>query len=300
MKNNCKDVRERGFTLVELLVAIAAGALLISAVYNLFIVQNKTYADQNTVADIQQNVRSAMSILASEMRQAGYGFSIIGTYTSESGTVYAVTPSNSSTAPDEITIRYGVNPDPNNPDTQVTLSAAMTDSVSSALEVSNTTGFATGDSVIISDGQNAACLVLNGNPSGNTLPYSPTASNIFPSGGFPAGSAVYKLRTVGFRVNNNVLQMNVDNGGWQDLVNHIEDLQFAYRGTSTPSGTWLDNPSPVNQTTLNNIQVFILARAEAADPHFNGQRPALRDHAAGAADHFRRRLLSSTLRMRNL
>lgn len=295
-----KGTTEAGFTLVELLVAIAVGALLISAVYSLFVVQNKTYADQNTVADIQQNVRAAMGILSTELRLAGYGFSTDGTYTSASGIFYAVTPSNSSTGPDGITIRYGINPDPNNPDTQVTLAADMIDSVTSPLVVSNSAGFAAGDSVIITDGQNAVALVLNNPPSGNTLPYTPTASNILPSGGFPNGSAVYKLRVVGFRINNNVLQMNINNGSWQDLVNNIEDLQFAYRGTSTPTGTWVDNPSPVNQDTVNNIQVYLVSRAGSADPYFSGQRPALRDHPVGPVDHFRRRVLSSTLWLRNL
>jgi type IV pilus assembly protein PilW len=291
---------ERGFTLVELLVAIAAGALLIGAVYNLFIVQNKSYAQQNQVAEMQQNIRSALSVLAAEIRQAGYGLGINGTYMSSGGSVYAVTPSNSTTASDGITICYGINPDPNNPDTAVTLTQPMTDSLSSPLVVSNATGFASGDSVIISDGQNAVSLVLNGNPSGNTLPYTATASNILPAGGFPVGSSVYKLRTVSFRVNNTVLQMSVNGGSWQDLVNNIEDVQFAYRGTSTPSGAWVDNPSPVNQTTLNNIQLFIVARTELADPQYTGQRPTVRDRAAGSADHYRRRLLSSTLRIRNL
>jgi len=295
--------RRAGFSLVELMVAIAVGGLVVTGIYNIFTIQNQTYATQNSVTDLQQNVRLAMSVLSSDLRMAGFGFSSSGSYTSPSNTtIYAVSPTNSTSTADSITIRYGINPDPNNPNTIVTSTSAMTNSTSggSALQVSNTTGFASGDYVIISDGQNAVCLQLNGAPSGNTLPYAATASNIIPSGGFPAGNNIFKLRQVGYRVSNNILQSQTDNGTWQDVVNNIEDLQLAYRGTATPVGTWLDNPSPVSQTTLNNIQLNILARAGVPDSRFTGQRPAIRDHAAGVSDQYRRRVLTSTVRTRNL
>ncbi|MEW6188013.1 MAG: prepilin-type N-terminal cleavage/methylation domain-containing protein [Thermodesulfobacteriota bacterium] len=291
--NKGTPLKQTGFTLVELLVAIATGALLVSAIYSLFIMQNHSYANQNNVADMQQNVRIAMSVLSSDLRMAGYGFSINGTYISPTNTtVYAVTPTNSSIAPDSITIRYGVN--------GTTLSAAITNSTGAALQVTGTSGFVSGDFVIISDGQNAACLQLNGAPAGNMLPYAATAVNIFPSGGFAAGSNVYVLRQVSYQVSNNILQSRTDNGAWQNVVNYVEDLQLAYRGTSTPVGTWVDNPIPVNQTTLNNIQLNIMSRTGMADSKFTGQRPALRDHSAGLSDNFRRRVLTSTVRTRNL
>jgi Tfp pilus assembly protein PilW len=250
---------------------------------------------------MQQNVRMAMTVLAADLRMAGFGFSMSGNYTSAGGTIYAVTPTNSNISPDSITIRYGVNPDPANPNTIVTLTNAMANSNSGiSLVVSNVTGFAVGDTVLISDGQNASCLLISGVPSGNTLPYTKTAANIFPTGGFAAFSHIYKLKQVSYQVANIVLQSQTNGGAWQDVVNNIEDLQLAYQGTSTPSGTWVDNPNPIDQTTVTNVQLNILARSNNQDFQFTGQRPLIRDHAAGSSDHYRRRLLTSTISIRNL
>jgi len=294
--------KNSGFSLIEMLVAILVGGLIVSAVYSLFILQNKSYVNQNLTAEMQQNVRMAMNVLAADLRLAGFGFSMSGNYTSAGGTIYAVTPTNSSNGPDSITIRYGVNPDPAKPNTTVSLTNAIANSNSGiSLVVSNVNGFAVGNTVVISDGQNASCLQVTGiNTGALSLQYTSVTPNIFPSGGFAAGSHIYKLRQVSYQVANNVLQSQTNGGAWQDVVNNIEDLQLAYQGTSTPSGTWVDNPSPVNQTTVTDVQLNILARSNDQDFQFTGQRPLIRDHAVGSSDHYRRRLLTSTIRIRNL
>lgn len=298
--------KNSGFSIIELLIAIFLGLILITAIYSLFILQNQSYVNQNLIAEMQQNVRSAMDILSADFRLAGYGFSIKtsdpdpigGTYNSAAGRIFAVAPTNSSAGPDSVTIRYGINPDPANPNATVFLSNAMANSTSSIpLVVSNAAGFAAGDYVVISDGQNASCLLISGAPSGNTIPYTNTTSNIFPTGGFAAGSHIYKLKQVSYQISNNVLQSQRNNGTWEDVVNNIEDLQIGYQGTS---GTRVDNPSPTNRTTITDVQLNILARSNTQDIQFTGQRPLIRDHAAGAADHYRRRLLTSTVKMRNL
>ena len=289
----------RGFSLIELLVALGLSLLVVSAVYGLFNSQNAVYMNQNRVTEMQQNARMALNLLASEFRMAGFGFSMSGDYSVAGGTVYAVTPTNSTNGPDSVTIRYGMNPTPN---TTVSLTSAMANSnTGAALIVSSTTGFAVNDYIIISDGQNAARLQVTGINSGtNTLSYANVTPNIFPTGGFAIGSAVYKLRQISYRVSSNVLQYQTDGVNWKDGVNNIEDLQLAYQGTTTPTGTWLDNPSPVNQTTTTSTQINIVAIPGDIDSNFTGQRPALRDRAAGSADHYRRRVLTSTIMIRNL
>ncbi len=63
---------DRGFTLVELLVAMAMGLVVLGAVLNIFIHQNQTNAVQQEVVYAQQNVRSAMDLMARDIRSAGY------------------------------------------------------------------------------------------------------------------------------------------------------------------------------------------------------------------------------------
>jgi prepilin-type N-terminal cleavage/methylation domain-containing protein len=79
----------RGFTLVELLIAMALGLVVLGAVLKVFVSQNRTNAAQQEVAYAQQNVRAAMDLMAREIRSAGYdpednGFEGIKTATSNS------------------------------------------------------------------------------------------------------------------------------------------------------------------------------------------------------------------------
>ena len=288
-----------GFSLIELLVALCLSLMVVSAVYGLFVSQNAVYINQNRTAEMQQNVRSAMNMLSQDFRMAGFGFSMGGTVSISGGTLYAVAPTNSTSGPDSVTLRYGINATPSG--TAMLTSAMANSNTGVPLVVSSTTGLASNDYIIITDGQNAARLRITGiNAGTSTLQYTTVTPNIFPSGGFAVGSSVYKLKEVSYRISNNVLQYQTDGVNWQDAVNNIEDLQLAYQGSTTPTGTWLDNPSPVNQTTLTNVQINIIAVPSEIDPGYTGQRPALRDHGAGAADHYRRRVLTSTIMIRNL
>jgi len=64
--------KRNGFTLVELLVALAITGMVLAAVSNLFISSNKLYTVQSKVSNVQQDIRAAMSIMARDIRMAGY------------------------------------------------------------------------------------------------------------------------------------------------------------------------------------------------------------------------------------
>ncbi len=68
----CLHKTNRGFTLVELLVAMAVGLVLLGAVLKTLVSQNRTNAVQQEVAYAQQNVRAAMDLMVREIRNAGY------------------------------------------------------------------------------------------------------------------------------------------------------------------------------------------------------------------------------------
>jgi type IV pilus assembly protein PilW len=64
--------RGSGFTLVELIVAMAIGLVIIGASYRVFEVQNKILHNQEQIVEMQQNVRAAMDMMTREARMAGY------------------------------------------------------------------------------------------------------------------------------------------------------------------------------------------------------------------------------------
>jgi prepilin-type N-terminal cleavage/methylation domain-containing protein len=63
---------DRGFTLVELMVAMAVGLVVLGAIYALFSVQSKHLANQEQIAELHQNARVAMDIMVREITMAGY------------------------------------------------------------------------------------------------------------------------------------------------------------------------------------------------------------------------------------
>ena len=149
------SIRNKGFSLLELLVAIFLGALVVTAVYSLFVMQNKSFINQNVVSEMQQNVRMTMNILSSEFRMAGFGFSINGDYktTAAATPTYALTPTNSTSGPDSVNLQYGINPS--------VLTSALASSTTSPMSVSSISGFAQNDFIIVSDGQNASRLQIS-------------------------------------------------------------------------------------------------------------------------------------------
>jgi len=68
----CSQKTNRGFTIIELLVAMTLGLVVLAAILNMFASQNRTSAVQQEVAYAQQNVRAAMDLIVRELRNAGY------------------------------------------------------------------------------------------------------------------------------------------------------------------------------------------------------------------------------------
>jgi len=302
--------KKRGFTLIELLIAMALSGIVISAIYSLYISQNKSYAIQNQIVEMQQNARVAMNMMVREIRMAGSGLASGQiSYYDGSGTayIYAITPTNNNDNPDSVDILYG------DPSVSATITKAMPNS-SAELCVNSTDGFEVGDLAIISNGIDASlleithvqpsALKLQHNPGGGSI-NPPGGKNIFPPGGYDSGSTVLKLKYLSYAVDSTTdpahptLELDLDGplGNWafQPLAENTEDLQLAYQDNN---GTWYNNPpSPEN---IRSVRINILARTNKIDPDFTGNRPTIEDRTAGGTDNYRRRLLTSTIKVRNL
>lgn len=61
-----------GFSLVELLIALAVGLVVLGSIYGVFIIHNKIFSGQESFAEMQQGVRAGMDMMAREIRMAGY------------------------------------------------------------------------------------------------------------------------------------------------------------------------------------------------------------------------------------
>jgi type IV pilus assembly protein PilW len=73
MKTHCRTpYTNKGFTLVELMVAMVIGLLILVAVSTIMINSNKNYNTTDSTARLQENARFAIQFITSDLRRAGY------------------------------------------------------------------------------------------------------------------------------------------------------------------------------------------------------------------------------------
>jgi prepilin-type N-terminal cleavage/methylation domain-containing protein len=70
--------RERGFTLIEILVAVAILATVMVVLSTIMISSNRQHSKTVRQAEIQTDVRQALDLIAAELRQAGADSSGVG------------------------------------------------------------------------------------------------------------------------------------------------------------------------------------------------------------------------------
>lgn len=66
------QLNQRGFTLVELMVALVLGLILTGGVINIYISSKQTYRMQDNQSRLQENGRFALQYLTKDIRMAGY------------------------------------------------------------------------------------------------------------------------------------------------------------------------------------------------------------------------------------
>lgn len=63
---------DSGFTLVELIVAVAVSGVIMTGVYSAFKTQQDSYLVQEQVAEVQQNLRASIDYMIKDLRMAGF------------------------------------------------------------------------------------------------------------------------------------------------------------------------------------------------------------------------------------
>jgi type IV pilus assembly protein PilW len=74
--DHVKDVRvlcERGFTLIELMIAIVISSVIVAGGYTVLTTTHRATISNERAAGTQQNIRVAMELIARDIKQAGFG-----------------------------------------------------------------------------------------------------------------------------------------------------------------------------------------------------------------------------------
>jgi len=65
-------IDKRGFSLIEMMTAIALAGMVLAGIYTMYFTQTKSHATQQVVVDMQQGIRLGMFLMEKEIRMAGY------------------------------------------------------------------------------------------------------------------------------------------------------------------------------------------------------------------------------------
>jgi type IV pilus assembly protein PilW len=71
---------QQGFTIIEMVIAMTLSVVITSAIYQIFHSQQRSYLVQNQVAEMQQNLRAALYMMAREIRSARYDPTLSGNF----------------------------------------------------------------------------------------------------------------------------------------------------------------------------------------------------------------------------
>ena len=71
MRGKREEFHAQGFTIIELMLAIAIAGIVMASFYSVYISQQSSYLRQEKVASMHQNIRSAMYYMGREIRMAG-------------------------------------------------------------------------------------------------------------------------------------------------------------------------------------------------------------------------------------
>ncbi len=242
---------QRGFTLVEALIAASTFLFILFAVYLVYEASRNTYARGEAKTDIQQNARMALSTMERELRMAGYGVP-------PSTPTCPVFPRIVDARLRSITIRADLRN--LSPPTTLTATAAVG---ASSLTVNTTlgSGIAAGDVVYITDGTNCESHTVQPPVGATTLPVT---SNL--TYAYAIGSRILRPKDVKFTIGGGELTRDEGNPNVlfpvspRVLAQKVADQDtFRYWDASTPTPNEIPaNPSVADPSTIRRITFTLL------------------------------------------
>ncbi len=271
-------MNRRGVTLIELMIALVISAALVGAIYRTFLTQQNTYAVQDDVSDMQQNVRVAVNEMMREIRMAGFGNIGAILPVTINGTVYGNVINPDVPSAGALTI-LGIDDSESltgiNPPTQITVNN---------IKHGTKTLFDTGDRKYISIAGSETYIITD--IAGIAAPYTLTLDRAVAASYITDGTvSVFPIRAITFIVPSGtfVLRRNGNlGGGNQPLADNIENVTFQYLDVN---GVQTANPPD-----FRTVRVSLTARTENTDPKYK----------SGQGDGYRRRQVTSNILLRNM
>jgi prepilin-type N-terminal cleavage/methylation domain-containing protein len=269
----------RGFTLIELMVALLVSSLLVGMILAIFSRMSLAYRGQQQIAGVQQVLAAARATVEIDAKQAGLGMPNGFTVAMTGATLRSpVMVANASAAPDQIAFFYA--------DTS-TQAVVTTIPALPVLQVDASTGFAPGDLIVLAKPDTStaspfaneanlttysACVVQIAAGGGSVSAGPPATITIAGAGSVPwggtghcaagpsVGTMVYKFVAHAYRIDTTLARVGLgalqqgSTGGllganevWNDLAYGFSDLQTALRAYQPIAGADPDGDLDTNR-----------------------------------------------------
>ena len=271
---------DRGFTLIEILVALVLTAFVLGGITMAFYRTTSEALRLRDVTDRRQSARTAVQLIEREARMSGSGWGRIPVYGNNSSgqavTLAAVTPGFTSIAADDSVMLIGA----------WQTSTVVTDQMPSSstnLKVQDVTGFNTNDLILVTNGLQANMVqITSTNSSSEKIACNPAnpynspggykvSDGHWPATGYGPGSIVEKLTISSYYMDRTTYRkpalMRHEYGlSPQICAYNVDGFRVWYQ---LQNGTWTRNP----QNMMQVEQVMPVVATRLSDP----RRPALVD-----------------------
>jgi prepilin-type N-terminal cleavage/methylation domain-containing protein len=322
---------EGGFTLIELMISLVIFSFAIAGVLAVAVSMTQGLRDQRQAVEAETAARVPLDFIQDALRQASPGsptlniFDVSTCSTSAVNWVDNETAGTYVTGTDQIDVIYASG-------AVVTSLRSVYTAGTTSITVTDGSQFVANDYIVISDTTQGHFVKIMA-VVGNTLTLaSQLCTGTMPAGGYALGSLVIRAQHAVFFITSidagkgdgstvPTLMMNptgnpaTNSTAAEPLAEGVEDLQVVEawdpgtgigieHGTGANDDTfWGNNVGDTALSgTLRSVRITLSARTTGVQVGQQSpyQRPALEDHAASAFDNYRRRLLKTTVEIRNI
>lgn len=252
---------QNGFSIIEVMIAVAILGIILSGLYNLFNSQNRSFEAQRDVSITQRDVRASLSLIERDIRMAGLGVP-------RGNNPINALQNGAGTAPDSISINFSPGPF-----THLISAAVESPGVTNTIQVASVANFTVGDTInLISffDNNLRGAYIVNAVDSGNnklSLNADPSAT------GIEVGDFVAKnFKTISYSVvlNNitNRKELRRADGVVQSaIIDGVVDFQLSYILADNTEVT-----SPGTLADIRRIRIDITAGTIKEAARLQGQQ----------------------------
>jgi len=316
--------RQKGFSVVELMIAMLLSLLLSVAVISVFVNNSYSFKQDDNIARMQDDARHALREIAFDISMAGHYADL---HVPDTVTPDAALSIGTDCGPaGEVNWMYRTT----EAGTGSTLSIAAIDNATSAAAIAAHSCFAANeimegtDIVSIRRVAGGASAVLNPNSiylrtNGTVgllfrapLPAAPTIAVPLPRADWEYRPSIYFIRRYANTPGDNVptLCRKVLRGAGPSMASEclatgIEDLQIEYGIDTSEDGhpnVYLTNPTLDDLQNVVAARIFLVARTTDIDPRYNNDKTYLVSNSGNFVpnDSFHRRVFSTSVSIQNI